>query len=128
MASCQPAGDLAVAVVSSGDRPGRSGRWAGSPELLPWGKAATAGPGPDPRAGPGTLLVGSKIAPGLQVLAHRRRDKNLDTYECWNWSRNCSCLVKVLRPDRMHSAARRSLVRESRLLLSFRQPHLIRAY
>jgi serine/threonine protein kinase len=62
------------------------------------------------------------------VLAHRRRVKDLDTYECWSRTRNCCCLVKALRPDRLESPARRRLVREARLLLSFVHPHLIRAY
>ena len=127
MAPRQPTADLAM-VGSSSDLPGGSGRRAGRPELLPWRKAATAGPGPDTRAGPGILPVGSEIAPDLQVLAHWRRGEDLDTYECWSWSRNCSCLVKALRPDRLHSPARRRLAREARLLLSFSHPQLIRAY
>ncbi|HWJ53426.1 MAG TPA: serine/threonine-protein kinase [Propionibacteriaceae bacterium] len=62
------------------------------------------------------------------MLAHRRRGKDLDIYECWSRARNRCCFVKALRPDRLESPARRRLVREARLLLSFAHPHLIRAY
>jgi serine/threonine protein kinase len=62
------------------------------------------------------------------VLAHRRRGNDFDTYDCWSWTRNCSCYVKALRPDRLESPVRRQLVREARLLLSFAHPNLIRAY
>jgi serine/threonine protein kinase len=127
MASRQRAGDMAVAPVASDERPDGAGPLRGNPESLPWGKAAAAGPGP-PRAGPHVFGVGSELAPGLAVLAHRRRGKDLDTYECWSRTHNCRCFVKALRPDRLESPARRRLVREARLLLSFAHPHLIRAY
>jgi eukaryotic-like serine/threonine-protein kinase len=127
MAPRHPAGDLAVAAASSDERPDGVGPPRGIPKSLPWGKAAAAGPGP-PRAGPGVFLVGSEPAPGLRVLAHRRRGKDLDTYDCWSRARNCYCFVKALRPDRLESPVRRRLVREARLLQSFAHPNLVRAY
>jgi serine/threonine protein kinase len=74
------------------------------------------------------LPPGSELAPGLWVLAHRQRGKDLDTYDCWSALPNRRCFVKTLRPDRLESPARRRLVREARLLLSFAHPHLVRAY
>ena len=81
-----------------------------------------------PRAGPYVFGVESELAPGLQVLASRRRGKDLDTYHCWSRTWNCHCFVKALRPDRLESPARRRLVREARLLLTFAHPNLVRAY
>jgi serine/threonine protein kinase len=72
--------------------------------------------------------VGWELAPGLQVLAHRGRDGDLDIYDCWNTSDSCCCLVKTVRADRLNSPARRRLQREARLLRSLRHPQLIRAY
>src|SRR3712207_3612288 len=126
MAPRQPAGDLAVDATLSDERPDRPGHPRGNPKPLPWGKAAAAGPGP-PRAGPGIFGVGTELAPGLRVLAHRQRGKDLDTYDCWSQAHNCCCLVKTLRPDRLESPVRRQLAREARLLLSFAHPNLVRA-
>jgi eukaryotic-like serine/threonine-protein kinase len=127
MAARQPAGDLVVAATSADERPNGAGRPHRNPQALPWGKAAAAGPGP-PRAGPSAFSAGSELAPGLQVLARRRWDNDLDAYHCWSRARHCCCLVKALRADRLQSPARRRLVREAQLLLRFDHPHLIRAY
>jgi eukaryotic-like serine/threonine-protein kinase len=127
MAPRRPTQDLSSAAASSAARPDVAGRPPGIPESLPWDKAAAAGPGP-PRAGPRVFGVGTELAPGLQVLAHRRRGHDLDSYECWSRARNCRCWVKALRPDRLDSPARRRLVREARLLLSFCHPNLVDAY
>ena len=72
--------------------------------------------------------MGPELAPGLGVLAHRRRGKDLDTYDCWSRTRNRCCLVKALRRDRRGSPVRRQLVREARLLMSLAHPNLVRAY
>jgi eukaryotic-like serine/threonine-protein kinase len=120
-----------VAVPASDDRSDwAAGRRTG-PELLPWGTAALTGPGGAPgpvRACPPPILPGSELAPGLWVLAHRQRGKDLEAYDCWSAAHNSRCFVRTLRPDRLESPARRRLVREARLLLSFPHPHLIRAY
>ncbi len=62
------------------------------------------------------------------MLAHRRSDKDVDTYDCWSRTHGSYCLVKGLHPDRLQSPARRRLLREARLLSRFQHPQLVRAY
>src|SRR5215210_3438122 len=51
-----------------------------TPALAPQGRSAR-------------YRVGSALAPGLQVLAHRPRGNDLDTYECWSWTHYCRGVV-----------------------------------
>lgn len=70
-----------------------------------------------------------QILPGVRVIRHLRRGEDLDVYDCWSETRYSRCIVKALRPDRRKDhSARRALVLEGRLLLSFSHPHVVRAY
>jgi serine/threonine protein kinase len=72
---------------------------------------------------------GRDLAPGYRVVQLLRRGEEVDVYDVWSAERECRCVAKVLRPDRLGDrAARRRLVGEGRLLASFAHPHLVRAY
>lgn len=78
---------------------------------------------------PRPLREGEQIARGYRVLALLRRGGAVDVYDAWSEERECRCVVKALRPDRLSDrSARAALVREGRLLLSLSHPHLVRAY
>jgi serine/threonine protein kinase len=71
----------------------------------------------------------AELAPGYTVIAHLSRTRRLDTYEVWSTERACSCVAKVLRPDRRDDVrARSALLAEGRLLCSLQHPHLVRGY
>jgi serine/threonine protein kinase len=78
---------------------------------------------------PRTLLPGAAIAPGYEVVEHLSRGRALDVYDVWSEERECRCVAKVLRPDRVRDAsARRRLEREGRLLRRLSHPHIVRGY
>lgn len=69
------------------------------------------------------------LAPGYQVVEHLNRSRVLDVYDVWSEERDCRCVAKTLRPDRLgDDGARRRLVREGRLLKRFSHPHIVRGY
>jgi serine/threonine protein kinase len=69
------------------------------------------------------------IAPGYRTIEHLSRTRRLDTYEVWSEERACSCVAKVLRPDRRDDEhARAALEHEGRLLVSLAHPHIVRGY
>jgi serine/threonine protein kinase len=75
------------------------------------------------------LEPGSTIAPGYQVIEHLNRARTLDVYDAWSDERECRCIAKALRPDRVDDAsARRRLEREGRLLRHLTHPHVVRGY
>jgi serine/threonine protein kinase len=75
------------------------------------------------------LEVGAQLAPGYEILAHLRRGRDLDVYDIWSIERDCRCIAKTLRPDRLrHPPARQRLLSEGRLLLELSHPHIVRAY
>jgi eukaryotic-like serine/threonine-protein kinase len=76
----------------------------------------------------GVLHEGEFVAPGYEVLAHLSRGRALDVYDAWSLERDCSCIAKVVRPDRQAPRVRTRLVREGELLLELAHPHLVRAY
>lgn len=79
--------------------------------------------------GPPPLPAGALIAPAYEVVEHLRRGEALDVYDVWSEERDCRCVVKTPRPDRMEDVrVRERLLREGQLLQSFTHPHLIRAY
>src|SRR5205814_6857281 len=94
------------------------------------GRAATAAGGRRAVSGiPATLGRGTALAPGYPVLGHLHRGDALDVYEVWSEERNCPCIAKVLRPDRLAEVRpRRRHFREGRLLEQFTHPHIVRAY
>jgi serine/threonine protein kinase len=72
---------------------------------------------------------GGRLARGYDVIAHLRRGRDLDVYDVWSDERDCRCIAKVPRPDRLaHQRTRRRLRAEGRLLLSLAHPHIVRAY
>jgi serine/threonine protein kinase len=69
------------------------------------------------------------IAAGYRTIEHLSRTRRLDTYEVWSEERACSCVAKVLRPDRRgDERARAALEQEGRLLVALAHPHIVRGY
>jgi len=69
------------------------------------------------------------LAPGYEALEHLSRGRALDVYEVWSEERECRCVAKLVRPDRLSDPGpRRRLRNEGRLLLSLTHPHVVRAY
>jgi serine/threonine protein kinase len=63
------------------------------------------------------------------VLEHLHRSNVLDVYDAWSEERECRCIVKALRPDRLDDlGARRRLLAEGRLLQSLVHPGIVRGY
>jgi eukaryotic-like serine/threonine-protein kinase len=72
---------------------------------------------------------GSEIAPGYEVVEHLNRSRALDVYDCWSSERECRCIVKALRPDRLAELGmRRRLLAEGRLLAELCHPGIVRGY
>jgi serine/threonine protein kinase len=73
--------------------------------------------------------VSAPVAPGYEVLEHLSRGRTLDVYDVWSEERQCRCVAKALRPDRVgERGPRRRLRLEGRLLLAIAHPHIVRAY
>ena len=67
--------------------------------------------------------------PGYEVLEHLSRSQALDVYDVYSEARDCRCIAKTLRPDKLDDeAARERLLNEGRLLLRLAHPHIVRAY
>ena len=78
---------------------------------------------------PRALRAGEYVAPGYRVFELLRRGDEVDVYDVWSDERDCRCVVKALRPDRLADrSARRRLLAEGRLLHSMTHPHLVRVY
>jgi serine/threonine protein kinase len=78
---------------------------------------------------PRPLRPGEELAPGYAVLEHLHRGKALDAYAVWSAERECQCVAKVVRPDRLaETRTRRRLFREGRLLAALTHPNIVRAY
>jgi serine/threonine protein kinase len=79
--------------------------------------------------GPPPLPPSEILAPEYRVVGFLRRGRDLDVYDLWSEERNCRCVGKTVRPDRLEKRdARSRLLREGRLLLSLTHPHIVRAY
>jgi eukaryotic-like serine/threonine-protein kinase len=79
--------------------------------------------------GPPPLEEGAALAPGYEVVEHLRRGSRLDVYDVWSEERDCRCVAKALRPDRLHEPrSRKALLGEGRLLTSLAHPHIVRAF
>jgi eukaryotic-like serine/threonine-protein kinase len=66
---------------------------------------------------------------GYELIERLSRGHAYDVYDAWSHERGCRCVIRMLRPDRRRdSCARRSLLREGRLLERLAHPHLVRAY
>lgn len=75
------------------------------------------------------LPAGAEVLPGYRVvrlLAHGRR---IDTYDVHSVERDCRCVVKILRADRLdEERVRAGVLLEGRLLTELTHPHLVRGY
>ena len=68
-------------------------------------------------------------APGYRTIELLRRGRDLDVYDVWSEERACRCVIKAVRPDRLHhDGARRRLLEEGHLLCRLTHPHIVRAY
>ena len=75
------------------------------------------------------LSEGDTPVPGYRVLRHVRRGADVDVYEVWSEDRACTCVAKIIRPDRRgERRPTRRLLREGRLLRRLAHLHLARAY
>jgi serine/threonine protein kinase len=75
------------------------------------------------------LAPGTAIGPGYSVEVHLNRSNVLDVYDAWDEERECRCVVKTLRPDRLGDAtARRRLLAEGALLQRMSHPGIVRGY
>ncbi|SDT42253.1 Serine/threonine protein kinase [Friedmanniella luteola] len=73
------------------------------------------------------VAVGAEIAPGYRVAEHLRRGDALDVYAVFSDERLCSCVAKVVRPDRAAvERVRRRLAQEGFLLQTLTHPLLVR--
>ncbi len=72
---------------------------------------------------------GSELAPGYEVIAHMRRGRSLDVYDAWSHERAARCIVKAIRPERLHhERTRLALLEEGRRLEQLSHPHIVRGY
>jgi serine/threonine protein kinase len=68
-------------------------------------------------------------APGYRTIELLRRGRDLEVYDVWSEERACRCVIKAVRPDRLHrDGARTRLLEEGRLLKRLTHPHIVRAY
>jgi serine/threonine protein kinase len=75
------------------------------------------------------LIDESEVAPGYRLIAHLSRGRSLDAYDAWSEERQCRCVVKVPRPERLEDPrTRRRLRAEGRLACALNHPHLVRGY
>ena len=72
---------------------------------------------------------GAELARGYRVVSHLSRGRTLDAYAVWSEERDCLCVAKVLRPEKLDDrSARRRLRAEGRLVERLSHPHIVRAY
>ena len=72
---------------------------------------------------------GAELARGYRVVSHLSRGRTLDAYAVWSDQRDCLCVAKVLRPEKLDDrSARRRLRAEGRLVERLSHPHIVRAY
>jgi serine/threonine protein kinase len=75
------------------------------------------------------LAEGVELARSYRVVSHLSRGRTLDAYAVWSEERDCVCVAKVLRPDKLDDrSARRRLREEGRLVERLTHPHIVRAY
>ncbi len=75
------------------------------------------------------FVEGAELARGYRVVSHLSRGRTLDAYAVWSDERDCVCVAKVLRPEKLDDrSARRRLRAEGRLVERLSHPHIVRAY
>lgn len=73
--------------------------------------------------------VGEEVLPGYVAVGLLSRGLRLDTYDVHSEARQCRCVVKIVRPDRVDVArVREAVLTEGRLLRELTHPHLVRCY
>lgn len=78
---------------------------------------------------PGTVLPGKELLPGYEVVGLLSHGRRIDTYDVHSLERDCRCVVKMVRKDRLHEQhVRDALLLEGALLQSLTHPHLVRGY
>src|SRR5690242_14476043 len=75
------------------------------------------------------LAPGAEVAPGYFVVDLLNRGRLLDVYDVWSAERDCRCVAKTIRPERLHERRGRLRLRnEGTLLLELNHMHIVRAY
>lgn len=66
---------------------------------------------------------------GYRLLEHLSRGHDLDVWAAWSEERDCPCIMKMLRPDRIfNDCSWNQLLWEGQLLTELNHPHLVRGY
>jgi eukaryotic-like serine/threonine-protein kinase len=66
---------------------------------------------------------------GYDLLDHLHRSRAYDVYDAWSFERNCRCVIKTPRADRLDDPKLwRRLEQEGRLLYGLTHPHILRGY
>lgn len=77
----------------------------------------------------GTLPPGSEILPGYTVVGLLGHGRRIDTYDVYSELRQCRCVIKAIRPDRLtDDRVREAVLREGAILKDLAHPHLLRGY
>jgi eukaryotic-like serine/threonine-protein kinase len=78
----------------------------------------------------GTPLAVRDLAEfGYDLLDHLHRSRAYDVYDAWSFERNCRCVIKTPRADRLDDPKLwRRLEQEGRLLYGLTHPHILRGY
>lgn len=72
---------------------------------------------------------GREVLPGYRVVELLTHGKRVDTYDVYSLERECRCVVKILRADRLDDArVREAVALEGRLSCELTHPHLVRGY
>jgi len=75
------------------------------------------------------LHVGRWLTPDYKVLACLSHGRLADVYDVWSKERECRCVAKVLRSERVNDRHAQSLLlREGCLLSGLCHPHIVRFY
>lgn len=78
---------------------------------------------------PPPLTRGRLLVPGYEVVDHLSRGNALDVYDVWSLDRECRCIAKVPRPDKLeHRRTVRRLRTEGWLLGRLRHPNFVTCY
>ncbi|MGH2787231.1 MAG: serine/threonine-protein kinase [Actinomycetota bacterium] len=79
--------------------------------------------------GPPPLRRRDLILPGYRVVGHISRGNSLDVYDVWSIERECRCIAKVPRPDKLdETRTLRRLATEGWLLQQLHHPHIVTCY
>lgn len=75
------------------------------------------------------IPAGQEVLPGYRVVSLLAHGRRIDTYDVHSVERDCRCVVKILREDRLdEERVREAVLLEGRLLTELTHPHLVRGY